>query len=104
MITITNKLVLSMLLSPVPTITVNNIAETIVNNVIRSTTLFSHDNRVVTALFNQQCAIFSCVVQSSDGSVFNERFDFFCIIRVFIVYYNVIKSVFFDVPRFIYRL
>ena len=32
----------------------NDVAETIVNNTVRSTTLFSHDNRVVTALFNQQ--------------------------------------------------
>ena len=33
----------------------NNIVETIVNSIVRSTTLFGHDNRVVTALFNQQC-------------------------------------------------
>ena len=93
MITITNKLVISILFSPVPT-TMNNrccfinseqhcwnnskqhiirslnnivIVETIVNNIIRWT-LFSHDNRVVKASFNQLNAvttsiIFSCLDQ-----------------------------------------
>ena len=60
MITIANKLVLSILFSSVSTTVVassmlNNIVETMVNNIVRSTTLFSHDNRVATALFNQQC-------------------------------------------------
>ena len=77
MITITNKLVISILFSPILTTvnncccfinaeqhcwnnseqhcSFNNIGETIVNNIVRSTTLFSHDNRVVTPLFNQQC-------------------------------------------------
>ena len=59
MITITNKLVLFILFSPVSTTVdassmLNNIVETIMNNIVRSTTLFSHDNSVVTPLFNQQ--------------------------------------------------
>ena len=62
MITIKNKLVLAILFTPVLT-TVNNcycfinaehIVETIVNNIVHWTTLFSHDNRVVTGLFKQQ--------------------------------------------------
>ena len=51
MITITNKIVLSILLSPVSTIVavssmLNNTVETSMNNIVHSTTLFSHDNPV----------------------------------------------------------
>ena len=54
-----NKLVISILFSPVSITVVmlhasmlNNIVERIVNNIVHSTTLFSHDNWVVMALFN----------------------------------------------------
>ena len=41
----------------------NHIVETRVNTIVGWTTLFSHDNRVVTALFNQQCCNDLCYFQ-----------------------------------------
>ena len=50
MLTIMNKLVASVLFSPVPTTVV---ASSMPTSLFR-TILFGHDNHVVTALFNQQ--------------------------------------------------
>ena len=52
----------------VASLMLNNIVETIVNNIVRSTTLFSHDSRVVTDRYSTTmlsvttCAILDCVV------------------------------------------
>ena len=51
----------------------NNIVETIVNNIVRSTTLFSHDNRVVTVLFNQQCYDNLCYFQLCSVLIKSDR-------------------------------
>ena len=39
----------------------NNIVKRIVNNIVRSTTSFSHDNSVVTTFSNQQCYYNFCI-------------------------------------------